>query len=82
MNPVTIINTALCIIIVLLGSWGYQRNKNKAPLLIGIAFGLFGVSHIVKLIGLESSLQDPMIVIRVIAYLGVAFALWIFASEH
>ncbi len=81
MVSVTIINIALCIIIVLLGYLGYRQKKEKAPLIIGIAFGLFGLSHVLKLIGLEATLLNLMIIIRVIAYLLVAVALWMFVSK-
>ncbi|MFH1552810.1 MAG: hypothetical protein ABID83_04145 [Candidatus Omnitrophota bacterium] len=74
-NPIGIINTALCIIIVLLGSWGYKKDRDKVPLLIGIAFGLFGISHIVTLVGLENALMSFIITVRVLAYLTVVFSL-------
>ena len=81
MDLINIINTALCVIILVLGYWGFTQKRMKAPLLIGIAFGFFGVSHIVKLIGLEPSLLNFMITIRVIAYVMVVFALWMFAAK-
>ncbi|MFC1644379.1 hypothetical protein ACFL5C_03600 [Candidatus Omnitrophota bacterium] len=81
-NPIDIINTALCIIIVLLGYWGYKKDQDKVPLLIGIAFGLFGVSHIVTLIGLENALMSFMITVRVLAYLLVVFALSMTATRR
>lgn len=82
MDPVNIVNIALCIIILILGYLGYKQNGNKAPLLIGIAFGLFGISHILKLFGLEVTLLNVIIVMRVIAYLMVVLALWIFAAKR
>lgn len=81
MDLINIINTALCVIILVLGYWGFTQKRHKAPLLIGIAFAFFGVSHIVNLIGLEASLLNLMITIRVIAYVLVVFALWMFAAR-
>jgi len=75
-DPVTVINMALCILILLLGCLGYKKNADKFSLFIGIAFGLFGVSHTIKLFGLTNALMDFVIVIRILAYLIVAFALY------
>jgi len=71
---VTIVNLALCVVILGLGCWAFARNKDLAPLLIGIAFGLFGVSHLMRILGLAASLEVLLIVVRVAAYLLVAFA--------
>ena len=76
MNPIVIVNLILCIIILGLGIWGYNKKKDAVPLYIGIAFGLFGVSHILTLLGLASTLTVLLIVIRLIAYLLVVFALY------
>ena len=73
---VTTINLILCIIILSLGIWAYIRKKNDIPLYIAIAFGLFGVSHSMKLLGLAASFEGPLIAIRLIAYLLVVFALY------
>jgi len=72
---VTIINLVLCIVILALGIWAFIRKKWDVPLYIGIAFGLFGVSHTLTLAGLAASLDAFVIVIRVIAYLLVIVAL-------
>ncbi|HEX7365390.1 MAG TPA: hypothetical protein VF366_09520 [Dehalococcoidia bacterium] len=72
---VTSINLVLCIIILALGIWAFIKKKWDVPLYIGIAFGLFGVSHTLTLMGLAASLDAFVIVIRVIAYLLVIVAL-------
>jgi hypothetical protein len=82
LDPVNVVNTALCIVILILGYWGYQKGGDKIPLLIGIAFGIFGASHIVTLLGLGQLLMNFLIVIRVIAYLVVVFALWRVAAKR
>ena len=75
-DPITAVNLVLCIIILALGCWGYVRRKDQVPLYIGIAFGIFGVSHAMKLLGLAGGLTTFLIIIRVIAYLLVVFALY------
>ena len=73
---VLIVNLVLCVVILALGIWGYGRNKNDFILYIGIAFGLFGVSHLMDILGLPTSLSALVIAIRFIAYLLVIFALY------
>lgn len=46
------------------------------PLYIGIAFGVFGISHLTTLLGLKETLTDVLIIIRVLAYLIVVFTLY------
>jgi uncharacterized membrane protein (UPF0136 family) len=73
---ITIINLILCIIILCLGIWGYSKKKSDVALYIGIAFGLFGISHLITLLGLATALDALLIIIRLIAYLLVAFTLY------
>jgi hypothetical protein len=71
----TSINLVLCIVILALGIWAFIKKKWDVPLYIGIAFGLFGVSHTLTLMGLAASLDAFIIVIRIIGYLLVIVAL-------
>ncbi len=75
-DPIYITNLILCIIILVLGCIGYKKSGDMSPLWIGIAFGLFGVSHLMTLLGLKDALTTFLIVIRTIAYLLVVFALY------
>ncbi len=75
-DPVTTTNFVLCIVILALGIWAYVKKKNDVPLYIGIAFGLFSVSHLMTLLGLAAGLTIFLIAIRLIAYLLVVFALY------
>ena len=75
-DPIYITNLVLCIIILVLGILGYRRSRNISPLFIGIAFGLFGVSHLMTLLDLKATLTTFLIVIRTIAYVMVVFALY------
>ena len=80
-DPEYTVNLVLCIVIFILGYWGYRKQKETMPLYIGIAFGLFGVSHLVKLFDMASDLTNVLIVIRVIAYLIVVFALLLYVRK-
>jgi len=75
-DTVQSLNLVLCVAILALGYWGYQAKKNKMSLFVGIAFGLFGVSHLVNILGYAVKLESIMIIIRLIGYLIVIFALY------
>jgi len=75
-DPIGIINTMLCVAILLLGLQGYKKNRDMVALSIGVAFGIFGISHIFALLGLQESLTSFLIIIRLLAYLLVALALY------
>ena len=85
---VTIVNLTLTIVILILGIWAFFKRKSDiaqgsgkataipdVALYIGVAFGLFAVSHALTLAGLAASLETFLIVIRTIGYLFVIFAL-------
>lgn len=76
LDPVYIVNLALCIVIFILGYWDYRKRRDTVPLLIGIAFGLFGISHLVTLLGFATEWTNVLIGIRVLAYLTVIYALY------
>lgn len=82
-DPIYATNLALCIIILVLGCWGYKKSKDRIPVYIGIAFGLFGISHLLTLFGFKGTWEnDVLIVIRLLAYLIVAFALYLVAFKR
>lgn len=76
MDPVVLTNFVLCVIILGMGSWEYIRTRSRIELYVGIAFGLFGVSHLLTLLGLSAGLTVPLIIIRLLAYLLVIFGLY------
>lgn len=78
-DPAYIMNLVLCVIIVVLGYIGYAKHKNKVPLYIAIAFGLFGLSHLATI--LSFSVTTVLIIIRILAYLLVAYALYLFIKK-
>ena len=75
-DAIYIINLVLCAIIVVFGLMGWRRSKIALPLYIGIAFGLFGLSHLATILGLKATLEVPLIVVRTLAYLAVVFTVY------
>ncbi len=75
-DPVNIINIILCTVIVAMGFISYNKNQNAIPLLIAIAFLIFGVSHIINFIGLADELQAALMIIRILGYLTVVIAMY------
>jgi len=80
-DTMTFINLILCILILIFGIIGYQRSKSRVVLYVGVAFGLFGLSHLVTLLGLKEALSTTMIIVRTAAYLLVTYALYIAAFQ-
>jgi hypothetical protein len=81
LDPVTIVNLFFCIIIVVLGYFGYKRKDNALPLYVGVAFGLFGISHLAIILGYASS-ELGLVIIRCFAYLVVIFTLYVVAFKQ
>jgi uncharacterized membrane protein (UPF0136 family) len=78
LDPITLTNLIACAVILILGIIGYMRSKETWILFIGIAFGLFGVSHLLTLLDLKEALATLLLAIRIIAYLMVALTVfWI-----
>ena len=73
---ITAVNLVLCVVILGLGIWAYTKGKGEVPLYIGIAFGLFAVSHLLQLVGLGASLDILLIIIRLVAYVLVIYVLY------
>lgn len=72
-----LVNLILCLIILVFGIWGYQKKKNLTSLMVGLAFGLFGGSHLATLFNMQIQMETLLIVVRIIAYLMVAVALYL-----
>jgi uncharacterized membrane protein (UPF0136 family) len=78
-DTLVFINLILCIVILVFGLISWQRKKNRVVLYVGTAFGLFGLSHLANLLGLSTNLNVLLIIIRTLAYLLVAYALFLAA---
>ena len=76
MDVITLINLILCVIIVIFGCIGYKKARVTWPLFLAITFGLFGLSHLLTLLGLKDCLTAFLIAIRTIAYLLVVYILY------
>jgi hypothetical protein len=76
-DPVIIINFILCIIIFIFGYAAYRKSNNVNSLLIGIAFGLFGLSHLNTLLGLTLFPEITFVLLRLSGYVLVAAALYL-----
>lgn len=75
-DPMSIVNLVLCALILIFGLIGWRRSGKTSALYVGIAFGLFGLSHLATILGLKVSLETALIVVRTLAYVLVAFALY------
>lgn len=77
LDPIYVVNLVLCIIILTLGLWCYKKKSgDRVPLYVGVAFGFFGISHLMTLLGLKLDLESALIIIRTLGYLLVIFALY------
>jgi hypothetical protein len=75
-DPVLTVNLTLCIVIFALGLYEFSQRRSPVELYVGIAFGLFGVSHLLGILGLSAALTTPLIIIRLAAYLLVIYGLY------
>ncbi len=81
MDMIAAVNLVFCILIVILGYVGYRQSRRiskvlyRLPLLIGMAFGLFGISHFVTVIGMGGALADALVAVRALGYIVVIAAM-------
>ena len=66
---ITLVNLILAATVLVLGLWAYARRQSVAALLVGLAFGLFAVAHLLTLLGHATTLNTLLIVIRTFGYL-------------
>jgi len=76
MDTITLVNLILCILIVVFGCVGFKKAGERWPLNIAITFGLFGLSHLLTLLGLKETFEAFLITIRTIAYLLVIYTVY------
>jgi len=69
-------NFVLSLTIFAFGCWAYIRTKNKVPFYIGTAFGLFSLSHLISMVGMEAGLKDTVILVRAFSYFIVLTAIY------
>jgi hypothetical protein len=74
LEPVSVMNFVLALIIFILGLWVYRVKKIVLAVYVAIGFGLFAISHFLVLLGTNSS-DISIIIIRALGYLVVIYAL-------
>jgi len=79
---ITFINLILAAVVLVLGLWAYARKQSKAGLLVGIAFGLFAIAHLLTLLGMAATLNTLLIVIRVLGYLAAILAVYRLGTQR
>ncbi|MEW5826640.1 MAG: hypothetical protein AB1778_07390 [Candidatus Bipolaricaulota bacterium] len=75
-DPVTTFNLVLSGAIFVLAMIGWGRVKNALALFIGIAFGLFALSHFAAILGWSESLEALLIILRAVGYVFVIVAVY------
>jgi hypothetical protein len=80
-DTLTFLNLILCIVILVFGIISWQRTRSRVTLYVGTAFGLFGISHLATLLSLNKALNIELIIVRTLAYLIVAYALYLAAYK-
>lgn len=71
---VSLLNLILSATIAGVAHWGYLTSRNRLLLYVSIAFGLFALSHLLLLAGLEQSLTVVVSALRILGYLVMLFA--------
>ena len=79
---ITVVNLILATAVLVLGIWAYVRKQSRVGLLVGIAFGLFAVAHLLTLLGLAVSLSTLLIGIRVLGYLAAIYAMYRLGTQR
>ncbi len=70
----TLVNLILAAAVLVVGLWAYARRQSVSALLIGLAFGLFTVAHLLTLLGHAPTLNTLLIVVRSLGYLVAILA--------
>jgi hypothetical protein len=76
-----LINLSLCIVILLLGYLVYRKRDSVSALFIGIAFGMFGLSHLNALFIPALFPEVTFVLLRICGYLVAAAALYLLLTE-
>ena len=79
-DSITALNLVLSVLILVLGIRAARQGKGTTPLWIGVAFGLFALSHLAELLGLKQSFTEVLVIIRTLGYLLIVFIQYKLAS--
>jgi hypothetical protein len=80
-DPIVLINLLLCAVILVLGYLVYRKRDTISALFIGIAFGMFGLSHLNALFDPSLFPEVTFVLMRIFGYLLVAAALYLLLTE-
>jgi hypothetical protein len=80
-DPIVLINLLLCAVILVLGYLVYRKRDTITALFIGIAFGMFGLSHLNALFDPTLFPEVTFVLMRIFGYLLVAAALYLLLTE-
>ncbi len=80
-EPIVVLNLVLCVVILLLGYLVYRKRDITSALFIGIAFGIFGLSHLNTLFVPPLFPEVTFALLRICGYLIVAAALYLLLTE-
>ena len=78
---ILLVNLLLCVVILLLGYLVYRKRDTISALFIGIAFGMFGLSHLNALFDPALFPEVTFILLRICGYILVAAALCLLVTE-
>jgi uncharacterized membrane protein (UPF0136 family) len=79
---ITLVNLILAAAVLAMGLWAYRRKQSKAALLVGMAFGLFAIAHLLTLLGMAATLDALLIAIRVFGYLTAMVAVYRLGTQR
>ena len=71
-EPIIVLNLVLCVVILLLGYLVYRKRDIISALFIGIAFGIFGLSHLNTLFVPPLFPEVTFALLRICGYLIVS----------
>jgi hypothetical protein len=80
-DPAVLVNLLLCLVILVLGYLVYRKRNSISALFIGVAFGLFGLSHMSTLLGQTLFPEVTFMLLRICGYLFVIAALYLSLTE-
>ena len=75
-DPVTVFNLVVSAGIFVLAIIGWARVKNSLALYIGLAFGLFALSHLATSLGWSESLTALLLIFGAVGYIFVIVAVY------
>ena len=80
-DPAVLVNLLLCGGILVLGYLVYRKRNSISALFIGVAFGMFGLSHLSTLLGQTLFPEVTFVLLRICGYLFVIAALYLSLTE-